>query len=58
MISALADHGGVMGMCFAPAFVDKEKATVERLVDHIDHIIELVGPDHVGLGSDLDGIYS
>ena len=58
MIKALAEHGGVMGMNFAPAFVDKEKATVERLVDHIDHIVELVGPDHVGLGSDFDGIRS
>ena len=56
MIKALADHGGVMGMNFAPAFVDKEKATVEKLVDHIDHIVDLVGPDHVGLGSDFDGI--
>jgi membrane dipeptidase len=56
MIRALADHGGVMGMNFAPAFVDKEKATVERLVDHIDHVVKLVGADHVGLGSDFDGI--
>jgi len=58
MIRTLADHGGVMGMNFAPAFVDKEKATVERLVDHIDHIVDLVGVDHVGLGSDFDGISS
>lgn len=26
------------------------------LVDHIEHVIELVGPDHVGLGGDWDGI--
>jgi membrane dipeptidase len=58
MIRALADHGGVMGMNFAPAFVDKEKATVERMVDHVDHIVDLVGPDYVGLGSDFDGIGS
>jgi len=58
MIEALADHGGVMGMNFAPAFVDKEEATVQRVVDHIDHIVDLVGPDHVGLGSDFDGIGS
>src|SRR4051812_32652894 len=30
--------------------------TVSRLVDHIDHIVQLVGIDHVGLGSDFDGI--
>jgi membrane dipeptidase len=58
MIRALAEHGGVMGMNFAPAFVDKEKATVKKLVDHIDHIVDLVGSDHVGLGSDFDGIGS
>jgi len=58
MIRALADHGGVMGMNFAPAFVDKNRATVERLVDHIDHIVKLVGIDYVGLGSDFDGIGS
>jgi len=56
MIRALADHGGVMGMNFAPAFVSKEAATVERLVDHVDHIVRIVGPDYVGLGSDFDGI--
>jgi membrane dipeptidase len=30
--------------------------TVARLVDHIDHIVKLVGIDHVGIGSDFDGI--
>jgi len=60
MIRALADHGGVTGMNFAPAFVAKEgkDADVSKLVDHIDHIVKLVGPDHVGLGSDFDGIGS
>jgi len=60
MIRALADHGGVTGMNFFPAFVTREgkNADVSRLVDHIDHIVKLVGPDHVGLGSDFDGISS
>lgn len=31
-------------------------AKVSRLVDHIDHIVKLVGIDHVGIGSDFDGI--
>ena len=55
-IRALADRGGVMGINFAPAFVHPTHATVERVVDHIDHIVDLVGADHVGLGSDFDGI--
>ena len=56
MITALAENKGVMGMNFAPAFVHPEEATLEGVVDHIDHIVDLVGPDHVGLGSDFDGI--
>ena len=28
------------------------------LIDHIDHIVQLIGADHVGLGSDFDGIES
>jgi membrane dipeptidase len=30
--------------------------TVARLVDHIDHIVKLVGIDFVGIGSDFDGV--
>ena len=36
---------------FGPA----PKASWERIVDHIDHAVKLVGADHVGLGSDFDG---
>ena len=32
--------------------------SVSRLVDHIDHIVKLVGVDHVGIGSDFDGVQS
>jgi membrane dipeptidase len=56
MIQAMAGKGGVMGMNFAPPFVHPTDATLGGVVDHIDHIVELVGPDHVGLGSDYDGI--
>ncbi len=31
---------------------------VSRLVDHIDHVVRLVGIDHVGIGSDFDGVQS
>ena len=30
--------------------------SVSRLVDHIDHVVRLVGVDHVGIGSDFDGV--
>lgn len=33
-----------------------KKATVEQVADHIEHVVRLVGVDHVGLGSDFDGV--
>jgi membrane dipeptidase len=30
-------------------------ATVQDLVDHIDHVVRLVGVDYVGIGTDFDG---
>jgi membrane dipeptidase len=33
----------------------RELATVSDAVDHIDHIVELIGIDHVGIGTDFDG---
>ncbi len=32
------------------------QATLENVVAHIDHVVKLVGIDHVGIGSDFDGI--
>ena len=32
--------------------------SVTRLVDHIDHVVKLVGIDYVGIGSDFDGVQS
>lgn len=58
MIKALADKGGVIQINFYPLFLDDDpaKASVSRVCDHIDHVVELVGADHVGIGSDFDGI--
>ena len=33
----------------------QEMATVSDAVDHIDHIVDLIGIDHVGIGTDFDG---
>jgi membrane dipeptidase len=58
MIKLLAEKGGVVGMNFAPAFVDenKDSATLERVLDHVDHVVKVAGVEYVGLGSDFDGI--
>jgi len=33
----------------------EERATVEDVVDHIDYVTDLIGVDHVGIGTDFDG---
>jgi membrane dipeptidase len=54
-IKAIAANAGVIGVTFVRDFVDDQDPTFEKLIDHIDHIIQLVGPDHAGIGSDFDG---
>ncbi|MDX2044145.1 MAG: dipeptidase [Acidobacteriota bacterium] len=39
----------------ATQFGAPPKASWERIVEHIDHAVKLVGVNHVGLGSDFDG---
>lgn len=56
MLRALADRGGVMGMAFVPFFIDQHAASMERLVDSIEYVVDLVGPDCIGLGADYDGM--
>lgn len=54
-IKKLAAKGGVMGITGVRNFVsDKEPTTVDTMVDHIDHVVKLVGIEHVGIGSDAD----
>ena len=54
-IKALAQNGGSMGVTFVPSFVAAAAPTFENLIDHIDHTVQLVGPNHIGIGSDFDG---
>ena len=44
-----------MGITGVRMFVrDREPTTIEHIVDHIDHVVKLVGIEHVGIGSDSD----
>lgn len=56
-IKALADKGSVIGITFVPNFLTQEKrrTNVKDVVKHIDYLVEKVGVDCVGLGSDFDG---
>ncbi|MGC9317624.1 MAG: dipeptidase [Armatimonadota bacterium] len=55
-IRLLAEAGGVMGMAFHPLFIDREAPSMARLVDSVEHVVNLVGPDHIGIGADYDGM--
>ena len=56
-ILAVAKNGGVIGINLYPEFLNNEgKATLKDIINHIEHIISLIGPDHIGLGADFDGI--
>ncbi len=54
-IKAIGDRGGLVGVNAYRGFVDldPEKQNLERYVDHIEHIISLVGIKHVALGFDF-----
>jgi len=57
-IKALAEKGGVIGLCaWAPLLSldqSKKRATVNMFLDHIDHVAELVGVDHIGISTDTN----
>ncbi|MHA2269434.1 MAG: dipeptidase [Promethearchaeota archaeon] len=58
-IKSIAERDGVIGLNFFNLFIDEDKKTVttERLIDHIDYIVDLVGIDYVGLGPDFLNYY-
>lgn len=63
MIRGLAEKGGVMGMNYYPPFLRDRKdwgnpleVSLDDVVRHIRHIINVGGIDCIGLGSDFDGM--
>ena len=52
-IRAVAQRGGAIGIIFAKQFLGG--ATIEAVVDHILHVIDVAGEDAPALGSDFDG---
>ncbi len=51
-IKACAATGGVIGVTGVGIFLGPKGPTVEHLVEHIDHMVGLVGAEHVGFGMD------
>jgi len=59
VLRRLPDNGGVVMVTFVPSFLtEAEHATIADVADHIEHVAEIAGIDHVGIGSDFDGIDS
>ncbi len=55
MIRKMAETGGVMGIAMLRFLVrDEEPVEIEHVLDHFDHVVRLVGVEHVGIGSDMD----
>jgi membrane dipeptidase len=52
-LRALGERGGAAGIIFAPRYLGGR--TVEAVVDHIVHVIDVAGEDVPALGSDFDG---
>jgi membrane dipeptidase len=52
-IRGIAATGGVIGINFFPAFIDPDQPTIDRVVDHIEHVANTAGLDHVGIGPDF-----
>lgn len=56
-LRAVADTGGTIGVMYQSSFLGDPLlgGKAERVVDHLEHIIDCVGEDHASLGSDWDG---
>jgi len=53
---AVADRGGFFGVVVIPGFISETpRATLETFARHVDHLVNVMGIDHVGIGTDKAG---
>ena len=52
-LRAMAERGGVIGIYLMPFLSPGRVPTVEDVVAHVEHAVDVCGEDHVGIGSDL-----
>ena len=59
-LRAIAKTEGVVGIIFAENFLHKKGSPRDEslIMEHLNHAISIIGEDHVGIGSDLDGAIS
>jgi membrane dipeptidase len=70
MLRKMGEKDGIVMISFGNMFLDSASSehymkdhlterpvvSIERLADHIDHAVKIAGIDHVGFGSDFDGV--
>ena len=55
-IKAIAEKGGYIGVLAVAGFLtSKPETTIDDWLDHIDYIVNLIGLNHVGIGTDFYG---
>lgn len=55
---AMFEKDGLIHVVYNPPFITENgKANIDDLIKHIDHFCSLGGVQHIGLGSDFDGIF-
>jgi membrane dipeptidase len=59
-LDAIRDSDGMVGVNFAVGFLredgkDEEETPIETVVQHVDYLVERIGVERVGFGSDFDG---
>ncbi|CAR27897.1 hypothetical protein ZYGR_0N03840 [Zygosaccharomyces rouxii] len=59
VLQMVKNNGGVVCINFFPVFLQRQaggEVTIDDAVRHIKYVVDTIGWDHVGLGSDFDGI--
>jgi membrane dipeptidase len=57
-MASIADRGGYIGICQVPPYLGGN-GTIKEFLDHIDYAVELVGIDHIGIGTNnIDNPFS
>jgi membrane dipeptidase len=57
IIRAMKEKDGVIMINFWSKLIScSQTSTIDQVLDHIDHVIKVAGPLHVGFGGDFDGI--
>lgn len=53
VVTQIAAKGGVVGLCGMPRSVANEDPTLQDMLRHLRHYVDLVGTEHVGIGLDF-----